>query len=361
MMSAIQLAERGWLPDWLIRLGIRRLLAARLRQERGRDKAESARAQRVLLETLRRSPLAVDTRTANEQHYEVPAKFFELVLGPRLKYSCGHFSGPDTTLSQAEEQMLQLTCERAGIADGMDILELGCGWGSLTIWMAEKFPRAQVVAVSNSHSQRAFIESRCKRLGLANVQLITADVREFVLERRFDRVMSVEMFEHMRNYEQLLERISNWLHEDGRLFVHIFCHRELAYLFEDNGREDWMSRHFFTGGTMPSFGLLGDFREHMAIERTWRVSGLHYARTCELWLDNLDAFYERLETLFASQPQRTGADSRQLNRWRIFFMACAELFRWNGGEEWFVGHYLMQKIGRPSAVRSTMRSGQSVS
>jgi cyclopropane-fatty-acyl-phospholipid synthase len=341
-MNLIALAERGRIPDRLIRIGIRRLLSTRLRDSHCADPERRGEAQAELRDVLRNSPLAVDTSAANEQHYEVPAEFFQAVLGPRLKYSCCYYPRGDESLAEAEEAMLQLTCDRAELADGMRILELGCGWGSLTLWMAQQYPASRITAVSNSSGQRAHIESRCRVLDLDNVEVITADMRDFDTDQRHDRIVSVEMFEHMRNYEVLLGRIARWLNPGGKLFVHIFSHRESAYLFQSRGESDWMGRHFFTGGIMPSDHLLLYFQDHLAIEQHWRVSGLHYWRTCEDWLRGQDAARGRvLDLLRAELDDKAARVSFQ--RWRMFFMACAELFRFRGGNEWFVSHYRFRK------------------
>lgn len=344
-MNLIGLAEKGYLPDWLIRVGIRRLLAARLRQERGRASQQVAE----LVQFLKRSPVALATEQANAQHYEVPAAFFDTVLGPRLKYSCCLYPNTNTTLGEAEEAMLRLTCERAELEDGMDVFDLGCGWGSLSLWVAEHFPHCRVTALSNSTGQRCFIESRAAALGLRNLRVITANMADYVGTETYDRVISIEMFEHMRNYETLLHRIAGWLRPAGKLFVHLFCHREMAYTFDAAGDSDWMARHFFTDGLMPSFDLLGYFDRDLVISRRWQVDGRHYARTCEDWLTNLDTNRARLLALFAPTNDRSSAEL-MLRRWRIFFMACAELFRYAGGSEWFVDHYLLE----PRPVATTL-------
>jgi cyclopropane-fatty-acyl-phospholipid synthase len=336
----LDLVERGALPDPLVRWGIRRLLARRLREEAalGRD----AR----LTDELRASPLALETEAANRQHYELPPAFFERVLGPRLKYSSCYYPTGRESLAQAEEHMLALTAERAGLADGQEVLELGCGWGSLTLWMAEHYPNSRILALSNSAPQRHFIEARAQERGLTNVQVVTSDINRFETDRRFERVVSVEMFEHLRNYALLFERIAGWLRPDGRLFAHIFCHREFAYPFETERTDDWMGKYFFTGGLMPSEGLFKHFAEHLVVEAQWRVDGTHYARTSEHWLENLDAHREDLwPVLRAVYGEDAG---RWFERWRVFFLACAELFGYRGGSEWWVAHYRFAPAALPA-------------
>lgn len=334
---AIAMAERQWIPDAIVRVGIRRLLAQRLRQQDPRSDVDDD--QRRLAEQLARGPMVVHADDANDQHYEVPAEFFRKVLGRHLKYSCGYWPESGMSLDDAESAMLRLTAQRAGIEDGMRVLELGCGWGSLSLWMAEHFPHARITAVSNSHSQRAFIERTAADRGLDNLQVITANVADFRPTRRFDRVVSVEMFEHVRNHAQLLERISQWLTPNGKLFVHIFCHRELTYLFETHGSDNWMGRHFFTGGMMPSANWLRRFDRQLHVEASWVVGGQHYQKTAEAWLSRLDIQREAIEQIFRQQLSPAEA-KRQVARWRIFFMACAELFGFGEGSEWFVAHYL---------------------
>jgi cyclopropane-fatty-acyl-phospholipid synthase len=334
-MNLIGLAERGFIPDWMIRLGIRRLLKARLREERVSRVGVQEFAAR-----LRQGPIAVATQQANAQHYEVPAGFFELVLGPRLKYSSCLYENENSTLAEAEEAMLTLTCQRAQIEDGMEVLDLGCGWGSLTLWLAEHYPRCRVTALSNSSGQRQFIEARCQARGFDNVRVLTTNIADFADPgQRFDRIVSIEMFEHLRNYELLFQRVADWLQPDGKIFVHVFCHREFAYAYEDAGESDWMARHFFTGGLMPSLDLFGQFERDLLIRRRWQVDGRNYAKTSEHWLINLDSHREQILDLFAEHYSRADAKV-MLQRWRMFFMACAELFGFQGGSEWLVGHYI---------------------
>ena len=335
---AIDLMERGYLPDWLIRIGIRQLLATRLRAEDVRDASVREMALAKLEAELRASPIALHTSAANEQHYEVPAAFFKKTLGPRLKYSSGYWPEEARDLETAEAAMLALSCERAQLGFDQDILELGCGWGSLTLWMAEFYPDSRIVAVSNSRSQREFIEAQCQARGFNHVQIITADMNDFATDHHFDRVVSVEMFEHMRNYQALMSRIDGWLKPGGKLFVHIFTHCLLAYPFETEGESNWMGRYFFTGGLMPSRDLLPRFQDDLNLEAQWHFNGRHYQRTLEAWLVNQDLHRDELLALFA-QTYGPEQAARWFQRWRVFFMACAELFGYGKGEEWGVSHY----------------------
>jgi len=332
-----RLAEAGAFPDRALRFGIRRLLEARIRQSVSGDQALRAAEEEALLASFARGPIALSVDAANEQHYEVPAAFFEEVLGPRLKYSCCLWDGDTTDLGAAEEAMLELTAERAGIEDGMQVLDLGCGWGSFTLWAAERFPKARFLAVSNSALQRALIRQRAATRGLDNVEAQTCDVNVFGPTRRFDRVVSIEMMEHVRNHAELFRRIAGWLEPGGAAFAHIFCHRSRAYAYEAKDESDWMAEHFFTGGMMPSEQLFQRYQDHLELRAQWRVGGEHYARTCNAWLARLDA---RRDDLMPTLARVYGRDAPLwLQRWRLFFMACAELFAYRGGREWFVAHY----------------------
>lgn len=338
--------DRGLVPETMLRSGIRRLLRSRLAELNRGGAAGKAARRRDWIETLKQSPLAIDTQAANDQHYEVPAAFYRLVLGARLKYSSAFF-GPGDDLDAAEERMLAITCERAQLEDGQRVLELGCGWGSLTLFMAERYPNSRITAISNSASQRRFIESRAKERGLSNLEVLTVDVNRFAIDDRFDRVVSVEMFEHLRNYGELFRRIRSWLKPDGRLFFHVFTHRDSPYPFETEGSDDWMGRHFFTGGQMPSDDLFAEFDDDLREEARFVVSGIHYAKTAEAWHDRLLANRGEIVALF-DEVYGKGRGEVWFRRWKIFFLACAELFAWNGGDEWRVVHYRFAPKGAAS-------------
>jgi cyclopropane-fatty-acyl-phospholipid synthase len=340
---ALSWVEQALVPDSVVRLGIRRLCEHRLAELAANDAERSAEITEAFVRSMRESPAAVETEAANRQHYEVPAEFFALVLGPRRKYSSAWWPAGVDDLAQAEERALEATCERAGLANGQDVLELGCGWGSLTLWMAERYPASRIVAVSNSRSQREHIVAEAARRGLANVGVVTADMNEFEPPVRFDRIVSVEMFEHMRNWESLFARVHDWLVPGGRFFMHVFCHRAIPYAFEDRDASDWMTRHFFSGGMMPSDELALRVSGPLRLVERWRWDGTHYEKTANAWLANLDAGRGRaLDTLARVHGPNDAA--AWLQRWRLFFMACAELFGHRGGQEWWVSHYLFQRL-----------------
>jgi len=337
------LIERGLVPDAILRAGVRRLISQRLRDE---DKGDPERQQEHLMhhiEQLKASPIAIHTRAANQQHYEVPAEFFAAVLGAHRKYSCCYWQ-TDDTLDQAEQRMLDLTAKRARIEDGHSVLDLGCGWGAFSLYAAARFPNSTVVGVSNSHSQRRYIEQQALARGLKNLRIITADINDFEAGQQFDRIVSVEMMEHVRNYQRLLQRAASWMHSDGLLFVHIFTHHRFAYPFEVRDSSDWMAQHFFTGGQMPSDHLLLYFQDDVQVRDHWVINGQHYQKTADAWLANMDREREGLMRLFAAVYGR-GEALRWFVRWRIFFMACAEVWGYRGGTEWLVSHYLFAKPG----------------
>lgn len=332
------LAERRMIPDRWLRFGIQRLCKERLEEERAGGSAAQSNRFVQLINTLRSSPVAIHTDVANAQHYELPPEFFQRCLGARLKYSGCYYPHDSETLDEAECAMLALYGERAQLRNGQHILELGCGWGSLTLWMAEQYPDARITAVSNSHSQRQYIERQCRERGLSNVRVMTQDVNALALAAsQFDRCVSIEMFEHMRNYAILLSRIAQWLKPDGKLFVHIFAHRTLMYPFETDGKSDWMGRHFFTGGLMPSTDTLLWFQDDLSLEQRWLVDGTHYRRTANHWLQNQDA--HRDEIMGVLRTVYGDAAALWFQRWRIFWMSCAELFGYGDGQEWLVAHY----------------------
>ena len=340
---AFELTEQGKVPDIVIRRGIRHLLKQRLKEIKANDTQAMAAEFSQFVQDMQVAPVALAPEKTNEQHYEVPSAFFQRTLGPQLKYSCAYWPHGVTQLADAELAALTETCTNAQLQDGQRILELGCGWGSLTLWMANHYPNSHITAVSNSQTQRAFIEQQAVARGLTNLHVITCDMIEFTTDSAtFDRVVSIEMFEHMRNWPQLYRRIAGWLKPGGRFFKHIFVHRATPYLFEDNGPSDWMSRHFFSGGMMPSDDLPLVFQQDLTLVQRWRWDGTHYAKTANAWLDNMDNNYTELWPLFAQTYGVTNAQA-WWNRWRIFFMACAEMFGYERGQQWWVSHYLFEK------------------
>jgi cyclopropane-fatty-acyl-phospholipid synthase len=342
MRAAETLVDSGMLPDWLVRAGIRKNCTARLGEQQSGGPA-AASARRLALDiALRHSPIAIATDAANAQHYEVPAAFFQRVLGPHLKYSCGFWPTGVTTLADAEARMLQLTLARAQVQDGQRVLELGCGWGSLTLLMAACLPNSHILAVSNSSSQRAFILAQAAQRGLTNIDVVTADINTFDLDEQFDRIVSVEMFEHVRNYPALFSKVDRWLADDGRVFVHIFAHHRFAYTFDARDDSDWMARHFFSGGMMPSESLFSEVQDLLQVEEQWRLSGTHYERTANAWLANMDRQRAAVDDILAATYGETEV-ARWRARWRVFFMACAEMFGYHDGTEWVVSHYRFRK------------------
>jgi cyclopropane-fatty-acyl-phospholipid synthase len=348
LTHALDWVEQGRVPDFVIRQGIRGLVRSRLKELRVSSPAEAAALNERFVNLMDAAEVAPLAQLANQQHYEVPAEFFGVVLGPNRKYSCCLFAPGCVSLEAAEAAALGVTCERAGLDNGQEILELGCGWGSLTLWMAAHFPLSRITAVSNSQSQRAYIEAQARARGLANLRVITCDMNEFAPDRQFDRIVSVEMFEHMRNWRTLLGRVARWLHADGTFFMHVFCHRSVPYAYQDKGPGDWMTRHFFAGGMMPSDQLPSRFQQDLRLERQWRWDGRHYQQTANAWLANMDA---RRALVWPIIEQAYGAAQAQRwwSRWRMFFMACAEMWGYDSGRQWGVGHYLFSRQVRDNA------------
>jgi cyclopropane-fatty-acyl-phospholipid synthase len=342
---AINWVEQGLVPDAVIRAGIRRLCEQRLTEIAATDCESGSQLVERFVSSMEASEVAPLPQLANEQHYEVPAQFFALALGPHRKYSSAWWPQGTTSLADAEATALAATCEHAELSDGHTILELGCGWGSLTLWMAGQYPNSRITAVSNSHSQRAWILGEAERRGLQNVEVITADMNHFVLDKHFDRVVSVEMFEHMRNWRSLFSRVHDWLNPGGRFFMHVFCHRSTPYAFVDTAPSDWMSRHFFSGGMMPSDELALRFQEKLRFLKRWRWDGRHYETTANAWLANVDTRRADVLPVLAATYREANA-AQWLQRWRIFFMACAELFGYRDGQEWWVSHYLFERPAR---------------
>ncbi|MGD0865163.1 MAG: cyclopropane-fatty-acyl-phospholipid synthase family protein [Rhizomicrobium sp.] len=331
------LAERFPVPDALVIAGIRRKLSETQRQLSAAGATDGAFAA-----DMAAHPIAEHPADANAQHYELPPEFFALALGPRRKYSCCLYTRGDETLAQAEECALEETAVHADLQDGQEILELGCGWGSLSLWTAERFPNARITAVSNSRPQREHIEHQAMLRQLRNLTVITADMNDFAIDRRFDRIVSIEMFEHMANWQELLERVRSWLKPEGRLFIHVFSHDRAPYRFDRGDESDWIAQHFFTGGIMPSHGLIQHFPDLFQVEQEWRWSGVHYRRTALDWLANYDANARQIGGVLRKAYGRDAGLWRR--RWRMFFLATAELFGYDEGRPWGVSHYRLRAV-----------------
>lgn len=332
--------DGGYLPQAIIRLGIRRQLRERIRMIQTTSLEEAYKNKMKYVKSLRCRSIAIETAAANRQHYEVGTGVLKACLGPRMKYSSCLYPIGSETLGQAEIEMLETYVERAELADGMRILDLGCGWGSGALFWAEIFPAARITAFSNSRTQKEYIDGHAASKGLTNLEVITGDVVDYEFEEAaYDRVLSVELFEHMKNYELLMAKIARALKPQGKLFVHIFNHRTTPYDFEDG----WMSTYFFTGGTMPSADLLHYFQNDLKLQEQWWVSGMHYAKTCEDWLSNMNVNRKKIWP-HLEETYGTNNAAMWFYRWQIFYMACAELFAYEGGQTWGVSHYLFAKV-----------------
>ncbi|GBG24147.1 Pavine N-methyltransferase [Hondaea fermentalgiana] len=352
--ALLPMIEKGYMPDRVVRLGMRKLLASTINTVTFHgDQEQQADYIDAFVQDLKTRGIAEQTDASAEQHYEVPADFFIKKMGPQMKYSCCQYPDAKTTLAEAEDHALALFCERAELAalpDGADVLDLGCGWGSLSLYIGKHFPNLKVIGVSHSNSQREFIMARAKEHGLSNVEIRTCDVNDLDLpEASFDRICSIEMLEHVKNYWMLFKNMSKWLKDDGKVMVHVFCHRDVPYHFQDG----WMSDNFFSGGTMPSYDLFLFINDHLRVDRRWAINGVHYSRTLEHWLENLDANRGDLIKFFKEGYGDKASEKYQA--WRLFCMACSELFKYDNGRdgpgnEWFVAHYRFVKVSNKAAV-----------
>jgi len=340
--AASYLAERLPVPDALIRAGISGMVQRTDRSLGAASTAAGLAADAAFARDMDNYPIAIHTDAANAQHYEVQAGFFEQVLGARLKYSCCYFEHEEEALDAAEENALARSAANADLIDGQEVLELGCGWGSLSLYMAERFPHSRITAVSNSHSQRDFIEARAKARGLTNVQVITCDMNDFKAAQLYDRVVSIEMFEHMANWRALLTNVRSWMKPEGRAFIHVFTHSAAPYRFDTADKEDWIAQHFFTGGIMPNHGLMHCFPDLFEVETEWRWSGTHYARTARGWLNNFD---RNIAAVMPNLRKTYGAEAPLWKRrWRMFFLATEGLFGHADGKSWGISQYRLKPV-----------------
>jgi cyclopropane-fatty-acyl-phospholipid synthase len=349
-----KILAKGKVPDLLLRYGVKRLVKKRVKKQNNLSIEARFEYLNQFIKELKKQPIAVQTDSANEQHYELPPEFFEKILGRNLKYSCCYWSDDlsykkfkkqnnlQQRLDQAEDEMLKLTAERAEIGNGQNILELGCGWGSLSFYLARKFPDSRIISMSNSRDQIDFINKLAAANKVVNIRAVKADINNFNTEAKFDRIISVEMFEHMRNYQQLMQKISSFLVDEGKLFIHIFSHEFYPFIYQNKKNSDWMSRYYFSGGTMPSQDLLYYFSGDLSLEKQWALSGSHYQKTLEAWLENMDQKQEEIYPILKSTYGEQDAE-KWWNYWRLFFISSAEFFGYNDGNDWFISHYLFKK------------------
>ena len=329
----LSLAESGFIPDVLIKIAARYISNRRLNEQSDDDNKDK------IISVLSRGAVAEKTYDANEQHYEVPPEFFNYVLGTNLKYSCSLFDEVDS-LDDAEESMLKLYIDRADIKDGHEVLDLGCGWGSFSLYVAERYPDINITSVSNSSDQIAYIKNEAHKKGLLNIKAFKMDVNNLKLNKQFDRIVSIEMFEHLRNYKLILNSLHHALKLDGKLFIHIFCHKKLTYLYEMKNNLDWMTKYFFQGGIMPSKDIFQYFEGELEIINQWDINGNHYSKTCKAWLNN---HYKNKKKILDVFKIHYDYPKIWFNRWRIFFLTCEAFFALNDGKEYFVAHYLFKK------------------
>ncbi len=329
----LSLAESGFIPDVLIKIAARYISNKRLNEQSVDDNKDK------IITVLSRGAVAEKTYDANEQHYEVPPEFFKYVLGTNLKYSCSLFDDVDS-LDDAEESMLKLYMDRADIKDGHEVLDLGCGWGSFSLYVAERYPNINITSVSNSSDQIAYIKNEAHKKDLLNIKAFRMDVNNLELNKQFDRIVSIEMFEHLRNYKLILNSLHHALKLDGKLFIHIFCHKKLTYLYDMKNNLDWMTKYFFQGGIMPSKDIFQYFEGELEIINQWEINGNHYSKTCKAWLNN---HYKNKKKILNIFEKHYDEPKIWFNRWRIFFLSCEAFFALNNGREYFVSHYLFKK------------------
>ena len=333
------LLSRGLIPDFLLRRGVRSQGKQRLAMM---VKGNLSNDYEKFLKEASSGEIAVHTDDANNQHYEVDSEFFQYCLGKNLKYSSCYWDENTSSLDQAEDNMLELYCKRADVKDGMDILDIGCGWGSLSLFLANKYPNANITGISNSSSQKLFIDKEASKRNLRNLKIITSDINDFKSSKKFDRIISIEMFEHTKNSKKLLDSIDSWLNPKGCFFMHDFAHKNNPYYFDKDQNNAWMAKYFFTGGMMPNHNLFRDLESNLNYQKSWMLSGTHYEKTSNAWLNKMDHNREKILTLFKENSDIKTA-KRNFHFWRLFFIACAEIFGYANGSEWCVSHHLFNK------------------